>query len=229
MILPIRPVVFEDTGKLDDRSRAFAPGAPRRPAVACPLHRPGLRASRSLASLPGADDGRHSARHPARAAFASTAPEPPGFTKKSFPVTARWTDPKIRKTPLSPYAREAETEDTPPLAGLADASGETTGRQKVQQQLQTSAARDVKELLPHLQARGEEYAKDAKQKLQTRGQQEAKAMQAILETQRKHIGDTEAKHARDEMQGVIAILRKPGRSPPARSEQALLGQATDDD
>ena len=57
-----------------------------------------------------------------------------------------------------------------------------------------------------MQARGEEYAEDAKRQLKTRGQQEAKAMQNILETQSKHIGNTEAKHARDNGQGVLPFF-----------------------
>jgi cell division septum initiation protein DivIVA len=57
-------------------------------------------------------------------------------------------------------------------------------------QLQTSAARDIQELLPHLQTRGEEYAADAEKKLAARGVAESKAMREILETQRKHISET---------------------------------------
>jgi hypothetical protein len=60
-------------------------------------------------------------------------------------------------------------------------------------QLQNSAGRDMQELLPFLQSRGEEYAKDAERKLSERGAAEAKAMREILETQKKHIADTAAK------------------------------------
>jgi hypothetical protein len=60
-----------------------------------------------------------------------------------------------------------------------------------------------------LQTRGGEYGKDAQQKLKTRGLQEAKAMRTILETQRKHIADTEAKHARAEAQGLLPFFEDP--------------------
>ena len=55
--------------------------------------------------------------------------------------------------------------------------------------MQATAPRDVQELLPHLQARGEEYAEDARKLLSDRSAAEAKAMREILETQRKHITD----------------------------------------
>jgi hypothetical protein len=110
------------------------------------------------------------------------------------PVTARWTDPKIRKTALSPYARDAEAKtlsllDESLLREHEHAVGET-----VKVQLQTSAPRDIQELLPYLQRRGEEYARDAVQRLRQRGEAEARAMREILETQRKHIESTASKH-----------------------------------
>jgi hypothetical protein len=111
-----------------------------------------------------------------------------------IPVTARWTDSQIRKTALSPYAREAESK----TLGLLDEALLTAGNRPisstVQQQLQAASARDVQELLPHLTARGEEFAADAAKKLRERGEAEAKAMREILEAQRQHITGTIAKH-----------------------------------
>ena len=46
----------------------------------------------------------------------------------------------------------------------------------VMQQLQACAPQDVQELLPHLQARGVEYARDAVQQLTARGEAEAKVV-----------------------------------------------------
>nr|HQU44989.1 hypothetical protein [Pirellulales bacterium] len=111
-----------------------------------------------------------------------------------IPVTARWTDPSIRKTDLSPYARESETKT---LGLLDEALIAGTGRNidhQILKQLQASAPKDIKQLLSHLQTRGEEYAADAKKKLVERGQAEAKAMREILETQKKYIAETVAKH-----------------------------------
>ena len=61
-------------------------------------------------------------------------------------------------------------------------------------QLQSSAPRDVRELLPFLESRGQEYIRDAEQKLAERGAAEARAMREILETQKKHIQTTYARH-----------------------------------
>jgi hypothetical protein len=42
-------------------------------------------------------------------------------------------------------------------------------------------------LLPHLQERGLEYAKEATEKLSKRGEDESRQMRTLLESQRKHI------------------------------------------
>lgn len=112
------------------------------------------------------------------------------------PVTARWTDPAIRKSALTPYARDSQTK-TLALLDEALVSGTRRGiAQQVLRQLQASAGRDVAELLPHLQARGEECAADARERLVQRGREEAKAMRTILETQQKYIAQTMAQHDR---------------------------------
>jgi hypothetical protein len=54
-------------------------------------------------------------------------------------------------------------------------------------QLQAAAAKDIHELLPHLQTRGEDYAAEAEKKLAARGVAESNAMREILETQRDHL------------------------------------------
>ena len=61
-------------------------------------------------------------------------------------------------------------------------------------QLQTTAPRDVRELLPHLEARGAEYAKDAITKLEGRAATESQAMLNILEAQKKQLSETIAKN-----------------------------------
>lgn len=107
-----------------------------------------------------------------------------------IPVTARWTDPKIRKGTLSPYAKDAEAKT---MALLDDSLINGAGIKltpEIIDQLQQSAPGDIRELLLHLETRGEEYASDAVQKLAARGAAEAKAMREILETQRKHLSET---------------------------------------
>jgi hypothetical protein len=116
-----------------------------------------------------------------------------------IPVTARWTDPKIRKGTLSPYGREAETKTMTLLEESLKAKSFRSLPKEVSAQLQANAPRDVQELLPHLQTRGEEYAQDAEKKLQTRADAEAKAMKQILETQQAHIQQTVAKYKQKDL------------------------------
>ena len=66
--------------------------------------------------------------------------------------------------------------------------------------LQAAAPRDVEQLLPHLQTRGEEYAADARKLLVERGEAEARAMREILETQKKHIADLVTQHSKPDLQ-----------------------------
>ena len=107
-----------------------------------------------------------------------------------IPVTARWSDPEIRKDSLSPYAKDAEAKT---LSLLDDSLIKAKGFKltpEVIDQLQQAAPGDIRDLLPHLETRGAEYAADAEHKLATRGEAEAKAMREILETQRNHISST---------------------------------------
>ncbi len=107
-----------------------------------------------------------------------------------IPVTARWTEPTIRKKPLSPYAKDAESKT---MALLEDSLLGSSGwklTNEIIEQLQSAAQGDIEELLPHLQTRGQEYAADAEMKLAARGTAESKAMREILETQRQHISNT---------------------------------------
>jgi hypothetical protein len=113
------------------------------------------------------------------------------------PVTARWSDPHIRKGPLKPYAREAETK-TLSLLDEAVAKGRGATSDVILRQLRQSADDDVEQLLPHLQTRGNQYADDAEQKLAERAEAEAQAMREILETQKKHIAATAKKHEHDD-------------------------------
>jgi superfamily II DNA or RNA helicase len=113
-----------------------------------------------------------------------------------IPVTARWSDPAIRKDELSPYAREAETKTLSLLNESLLSARRDAITPEVAAQLQAAAPGDVQQLLPHLEARGAEYAADAVKKLAQRGDAEAKAMKEILETQRKHIEQTIAKYAK---------------------------------
>ncbi|HEV3004570.1 MAG TPA: hypothetical protein VGX78_08910, partial [Pirellulales bacterium] len=112
------------------------------------------------------------------------------------PVAARWIDPKVRKAPLAPYGRESETKTLDLLHQSLLPQHARRVPQTIESQLQACAARDVEELLPHLQARAEQHGGDAERMLRKRGDDEAKAMRGILETQKRHIAETSARHER---------------------------------
>ncbi len=102
-------------------------------------------------------------------------------------VAARWTDPAIRKDALRPYGHEGETK-TEEL--LKDALGEARAGgvpERVQEKLLGSIGRDMEELLPHLRERAETLASRAAGKLRERGEKEAADMADILEKQRERI------------------------------------------
>lgn len=190
---PIRPVVFDDTGTLDD--------------TVVQLHLEHRIVQRLLGRFVAQGFVFHDL---SRACLAQTSDAIPRIVllgrlclygagaarlhEELVPVTARWIDPKIRKGPLAPYARESETKT---LALLEDAISDAASRaipKEVMKQLQAAAPRDIEELLGSLQARGEEYAKDAAKKLLARADAEAKAMRQILESQKAHIAQVAAKY-----------------------------------
>ena len=190
---PIRPVVFEDTGTMDDdvvhlhlEHRVVQRLLGRFIAQGFVLH------DLSRACLTQTTDAIP--RVVLLGRLCLYGPGAARLHEELIPVTARWVDPQLRKGVLTPYARDAETKT---LSLLEDALLHGTGQaitETIAKQLQQSAPQDVQALLPHLTTRGQEYAKDAVKKQTERGEAEAKAMQEILEAQKKHIADTVAKH-----------------------------------
>jgi superfamily II DNA or RNA helicase len=194
---PIRPVVFEDQGMMDDR--------------VVHLHLEHRIVQRLLGRFIAQGFVHHDLSRACLAQTSDAIPRVillgrlclygPGAARlheELIPVTARWTDPKLRKSPLTPYARDAETKTLDLLEDSLRSKGGRAVTSEVQNQLQSCAPRDVQELLSHLQTRGEQYAEDAKKKLVARAEAEAKAMREILETQKKHIQDTAAVYAKND-------------------------------
>ena len=105
------------------------------------------------------------------------------------PITARWIDPAVRRGELTPYSREAETKTMTLLDAALLEKHDRPLADVILKQLQQAASKDVHELLPHLENRAEEYARDAAL-LQKRAATESKAMREILEQQQKHIEGT---------------------------------------
>jgi len=199
---PVRPVIFEDPGTMDDR--------------AVHLHLEHRVVQRLLARFTAQGFVYHDL---SRACLAQTrdaiprvvligrlclyGPHAARLHEELIPITARWLNPRDRKEALKPYGREGEGKTldlleqalgTPPTRPIPD---------PVLQQLQGSAPDDIRDLLAHLEERAGEYARDAMAQLEKRGAAEAKSMQAILEDQRTRISDESRRQA---TQGVALGL-----------------------
>jgi SNF2 family DNA or RNA helicase len=102
-------------------------------------------------------------------------------------IAARWLDPATRKEPLKPYADESESKALELLETSLAAPELHRVLQTVRDRFVQSAPRDVEELLGHLQKRAEFIARQAEEKLSARGEKEAKDMADIIQGQRKRI------------------------------------------
>jgi hypothetical protein len=103
-------------------------------------------------------------------------------------VTARWTDPADRKTPLMPYGRDAEARTITILQeSLKPAASPRTVPATATQRLQASMAQDIRELLPHLEQCGKAAREDAEKLLKERGKAESDSLKKILEDQRRRV------------------------------------------
>ncbi len=182
---PIRPVVFEDTGRLNEDT--------------VHLHLEHPLARRLLSRFSSQGFIHHDL---SRACFAQTADPIPRVVllgrlllfgnaaarlhEEIIPVTARWVDPAVRKGALAPYAKDAESRTLSLLeASLRTAPREIPATQS--KRLLETAPVDVEQLLPHLEKRAEEYAADAIRKLSARADAEARAMREILEGQQTRV------------------------------------------
>ncbi|HET6840594.1 MAG TPA: hypothetical protein VFK06_02765 [Candidatus Angelobacter sp.] len=194
---PIRPVVFADPGRVTDEvvqlhleQRVVQRLLSRFAAQGFVQH------DLSRACLAQSSDAV--ARVLLIGRLALYGPNAARLHEELVPITARWIDPAIRKGELSPYSREAEDKTRALLdSALLDRSGRAIP-DGVVKQLQESAPRDVRELLPHLQARAEDFARDAMARLRQRADDESEQMRDILEQQKKHLEQSILKYDRDQ-------------------------------
>jgi SNF2 family DNA or RNA helicase len=183
---PIRPVIFEDPGIMDDG--------------VVHLHLEHRMVQRLLGRFTAQGFVHHDL---SRACFAHTkdafprvvllgrlsmyGPGAVRLHEELVPVTARWEEPIRRNGPLKPYGKEAESRT---LALLEEALGEPVQHSVPESRLltlQRTAPQDIQDLLEPLEARGRSYAEDAKAKLLQRGLEEAKSMREILVLQKDRI------------------------------------------
>jgi SNF2 family DNA or RNA helicase len=183
---PIRPVVFQDSGSLDDD--------------VVHLHLEHRVVQRLLSRFLSQGFVYHDLSRACVGQTRDTTPRVILLGRLSLygpnasrlhdeivPVTARWNDPEIRKEKLRPYAEDTEAKTLDLLEEAFAHARERRIAPEVQDRLARSAAPDVAELLPALEQRGETLARRATELLASRGEKEASEMAAIIESQRTRI------------------------------------------
>jgi superfamily II DNA/RNA helicase len=190
---PIRPVVFHDTGTMDDdvvhlhlEHRVVQRLLGRFTAQGFVHH------DLSRACLSHSNDAIPRVILMGRLCL--YGPRAARLHEELVPVTARWIEPTLRKHALAPYGREAELKT---LDLLETALLPTNARDVdpvIQDKLRQSAARDIEELRPLLDQRGKELAEGARIALAKRADQEATAMRTILDEQKKRVAETAGKY-----------------------------------
>ena len=126
------------------------------------------------------------------------------------PVAARWIEPSRRGTPLTPYAREAQTRTLDLLESSLNGATATPG-DVIQRRLLGSAAQDIKELRPQLEAMGKAFAAEARESLARRGEDEAAKLRETLEGQRAHVAAELARHEAEHRQLTLGFLEEEAR------------------
>lgn len=220
---PIRPVVFEDAGvitqdtvhlHLDQRvvqrllSRFRAQGyTDKALSRACLLRAPGTQPRVALLGrlcLYGQNAER--------------------LHEELIPVTARWTVPGKRSSALQAFAKSGE-ETTLALLDEALANPEHAFDDALRTQLLSSAAQDVRELLPQLETKAAEAGAAATQLLAARGEKEARDLEATLLNQRKRV-ETEIAKANKEKQQSFSFTAEEKRQ--RNADQAAWARRLED-
>ena len=182
----VRPVSFEDTGRLGDKavhlhlehrvaqrllSRFTAQGLIHHDlSKACLVAAPG-RDTRVVLLGRLAVYGRHAAR----------------LHEEVVPVTARWIEASRRPGALAPYGRAGEQTTLAALQTALDQAGDRPVPESVQKRFAASAEHDIRDLKPHLQRRAEGLIDRVKAQLASRAEAESGSMRALLERQRTRI------------------------------------------
>jgi superfamily II DNA or RNA helicase len=190
---PIRPVIFEDAGVLTEDT--------------VHLHLEQRVAQRLLARFRSQGFIHHDLSRACLAQASDSIPRVVLLGRLSLygrgaerlheelvPLAARWTEPSLRKGPLTAYAREAEEKTLELLEQSLTTKNGRTPNEEIQRKLLEAAQRDIEELLPQLEPRAQELAAVAVQKLWKRGELEEKDLRETLERQRKRVIEELEKH-----------------------------------
>ena len=191
----IRPVAFEDTGRLGENAvhlhleHRVARRLLGRFAAQGLIHH-----DLSKACLTVAPDAIP--RVVLLGRLAVYGPRAARLHEEIVPVTARWIDPVRRAGALTPYGRAGEQTTLASLQTALDEAGRHSVPDPVRTRLAASAQADIADLLPHLERRADEFAELAKTRLAERSKTEQHSMIDLLERQRKRIAEAAGKDDR---------------------------------
>ncbi len=191
----IRPVAFEDTGRLGEN--------------AVQLHLEHRVARRLLGRFTSQGLIHHDLSKACLTAAADAVPRvvllgrlavygprAARLHEEIVPVTARWIDPDRRSEPLAPYGRAGEQTTLTSLQTALDEAGRSSVPERVRERLAIAAPVDIGDLLPHLERRATDVAEQAKQRLAERSDAEQRSMTELLKRQRKRIAEAAGKDDR---------------------------------
>ena len=198
---PIRPVVFEDAGRLDEDT--------------VHLHLEQRVAQRLLSRFRAQGFIYHDLSRACLAQSRDSIPRVILLGRLSLygrgaerlheevvPVAARWRDPAAREEPLRAYAKDAETRTMDLLEESLSAHGQSPN-EVIQRRLLAAAAQDIEELRPQLEPRATEHAAAAMRQLAQRGEGEEQALRETLERHRDQVKAELARHERDYTQLLL--------------------------
>ena len=201
--VPIRPVVFKDSGRMDD-SKVHLHLEPR--VVQRLLSRFTAQGfvyhDLSRACLAQTEDALPRVILLGRLSLYGTGAARLHVIVTFVPITARWIEPTRRKGSLEPFAREAESKALDLLEdALLKKSGtnRTADRHEIVHQWAARHRRIAAAFAGSLRSAREERRRAL---LLKRGDDEAKSMREILESQKKRISETVRKRA-DESQTFL--------------------------
>ncbi len=185
----IRPVAFEDTGRLGENAvQLHLEHRVARRLLGRFVAQGLIHHDLSKACLTVAHDAIP--RVVLLGRLAVYGPRAARLHEEIVPVTARWIDPDRRRGKLEPFGRTGEQTTLASLQTALDAAGRNSVPERVRTRLAASASTDIADLVRHLKRRALEYAEKAKRQLAERSEAEQRNMIELLERQRKRIAET---------------------------------------
>ena len=197
---PIRPLVFEDTGLLDEQTVHLHLEQRVAQRLLARFRAQGfIYDDLSRACLAQARDSIPRVVLLGRLSLYGRGAE--RLHEQIVPVAARWRDPRRRSEPLQAYAREAEERTMKLLDESLDSGPRAPLELEViQRHLLRSAAQDIAELRAQLDTRANQLAAGAERQLAQRGEREERVLRETLERHRTQVLNELARYERDYQQ-----------------------------